>query len=170
TPRRGRDPRPRRRQAFSADSRTALRRSQRRSASRALVPEALVSRPSRHLAVDKEPRFGSKLIAGRSPGTLSFIWPQDPKARRSRHRGPAEKMTTTFCGCVARLGRSTSDGSVVHASQRRGELRTRAHAELAKNAAEMRLDRAQGNEQRLCDLAVAEAFRGHCRDPVLARG
>src|SRR5262245_33039108 len=34
----------------------------------------------------------------------------------------------------------------------------------------MRLDRAQGNEQRLCDLAVAEAFGGHCRYPVLARG
>src|SRR5262249_26724022 len=125
---------------------------------------------ARQLAADKEPRVGSKRTAGLSPGTLSFIWPQDPKARRSRHRGPAEKITTTFCGCVARLGRSTSDGSVVHVSQRRGELSTRAHAELAKNAAEMRLDRAQGNEQRLCDLGVAEAFRGHCRDPVLARG
>jgi hypothetical protein len=68
-----------------------------------------------------------------------------------------------------RLGLSASDGSVFRRGQGVGELRARAQVELAKDAAEMRLDRAQGDKQRLRDLAIAEA-RSYVSQSRRARG
>ena len=51
----------------------------------------------------------------------------------------------------------------------RPELSTRADVELAVDAAEVLLDGLDGHEQRLGDLLVAQLFRGHVRDPPLAR-
>src|SRR5262249_57678708 len=56
------------------------------------------------------------------------------------------------------------DPSLCRAAERCRELRARAQVELAKDAAEVGLDGAQGNEERLGDLAIAEPFGGHGRN------
>ena len=44
------------------------------------------------------------------------------------------------------------------------ELRARADLELPKDAAEVRLDRVFGDEERLRDLSIGLSFGGQARD------
>ena len=51
-----------------------------------------------------------------------------------------------------------------------GEILSCAEVELAVSAREVAFDGAEGNEERLGDLAITEAVRGELCDSPLARG
>ena len=59
-------------------------------------------------------------------------------------------------------------GSGVGAAKRAGELVTRADVELHVTLGQVALDGSQGDEQRLGDLAVAEAVGSEPSDSTLA--
>ena len=77
-----------------------------------------------------------------------------PTERRRTPPGRAqEAYDPTTCSGATRTS-NRREGSAERAREHVGKLAARGHVELAKGAAEVRLDRLLGDEQRLGDLAV----------------
>src|SRR5215211_3571178 len=79
-------------------------------------------------------------------------------------RAPACRLST---GWLRLLGTGGRQGP---ARQRARELISRVEPELAEDARQVPFNRAGGDEQRLCDLAVGEALAGELGDAALAGG
>src|SRR6266511_1452671 len=82
-------------------------------------------------------------------------WPPVPRA--------GYRSTTAADGSGGTIIRRPVSGEDVR------KLRACVYAELAKDVAHVHLDRTQGHEERLGDLAVREAGRCHRRDAAFAR-
>jgi hypothetical protein len=89
-------------------------------------------------------------------GLYAWHWVVAPGSRRA------------FEAASRGIGEVSRENEALGASlEGAGELRARTNVELAEDAAEVRLDRILGHEERLGDLAVRQPFGGHTSDAKL---